>query len=101
MIGRGGAWQATVLKPARAKVDAKPVPEALGVRFASSGYASSAGALACFAAFKAAAISADVTPFLRYPIRTYKHEIDQTGVSSTRLSRHARSSHGNASRGVS
>ena len=35
MIGRGGTRRATVLNPARAKVEAKPVLEALGVSSAS------------------------------------------------------------------
>jgi hypothetical protein len=65
MIGRGGVWRPTVSKPARTKVDAYPVPDALGVKSASSGYASSAGAPAAFAAFTAAAMSADVIPLLR------------------------------------
>jgi hypothetical protein len=37
MIGRGGEWRATVSNPARAKVEAKPVLEALGVTAASRG----------------------------------------------------------------
>src|SRR5205807_5001668 len=37
MIGRGGTRHATVLNPARSNVEAKPVPEALGVRSASRG----------------------------------------------------------------
>ena len=65
MIGRGGTGRATTLNPALAKVEAYPVLELLGVLSASSGYASTAGAFARFAAFKAAAINAEVTPFLR------------------------------------
>ena len=32
MIGRDGTWRATGSKPAWAKVEANPVPDALGVR---------------------------------------------------------------------
>jgi len=65
MIGRGGVWRATVSKLARAKVEAYPVPDALGVNSVSRGYASSAGASADLAAFTAAAMSADVIPLFR------------------------------------
>ena len=41
------------------------MPDALGVKSASSAYASSAGAPAAFAAFTTAAMSADVIPLLR------------------------------------
>jgi hypothetical protein len=37
MIGRGGTCRATVLNPARSKVEAKPVLDALGVFAASRG----------------------------------------------------------------
>src|SRR5258707_7652291 len=50
MIGRAAVGEAMVLNPARAKVVAYPVLEALGVLAASRGEASSAWALASFAA---------------------------------------------------
>jgi hypothetical protein len=62
IIGRGGVWWATTLKPTRTKVETYPVPDALGVRSASTGYASKTGAPPAFAIFNAARISADVTP---------------------------------------
>lgn len=70
MIGRAGTRRATVLNPNFAKVDAIPVPEALGDTDLSIGYASRAGAPARLAAAMAAAINALVTPRRRYPIRT-------------------------------
>jgi hypothetical protein len=42
MIGRVGTRRTTALNLARAKVEAQPVPEALGVKSASSRQASSA-----------------------------------------------------------
>lgn len=67
MMGRDGVRQATVLKPACLKTDAMPVNtlELLEGASISTGYASSAGALARFAAFNAAVIRADITPCLR------------------------------------
>ena len=55
-----------------------------GPRAVVDGYASSAGAPASRAKRIAAAISRELTPCLRYPRRTKKQDIDQTGRSSTR-----------------
>jgi hypothetical protein len=72
MIGRDAKRRATVLNPACLNAEVVPVKmlEVLSGRAVSTGYASSAGALARFAAFNAAAIKADMTPCLRYPRRT-------------------------------
>jgi hypothetical protein len=72
MTGRAGVRLATVLKPARLKVEALPVNtfDVLPGTALSTGYASSAGAPASLAARSAAAISADVTPRPRWLRRT-------------------------------
>jgi hypothetical protein len=57
------------LNPIRLKVETYPVFVELGDKSPSSGYASSAGAPAFLALSMAAAISADMTPFLRQPMR--------------------------------
>jgi hypothetical protein len=64
MIGRAGVCRATVVNPDRLKVDAVPVKRfaVLPGAAVSTGYASSAGAFACFAARNAAAMRADATP---------------------------------------
>src|SRR4030095_3653510 len=67
MSGRVGSRRATVLNPSRLNADATPVKtlRVLPGRAVSTGYASSAGALARLAAFKAAAINSDITPWRR------------------------------------
>src|SRR5262249_13021807 len=64
---RVGSRRATVLNPSRLNAEATPVKtlRVLPGRAVSTGYASSAGALARLAAFKAAAINSDITPWRR------------------------------------
>ena len=71
MIGREGRRRATVLNPRRLNVEAVPVNtlDVLPCIAVSTGYASSAGALARLAAFNASVIRAAMTPRLRYPRR--------------------------------
>ena len=68
MIGQEGSRRAMVLNPRRLNVETVPVNrlDVLPGSTVSTGYASSAGALARFAAFNASTIRAVMMPRLRY-----------------------------------